>query len=90
MKATGNKTTERAELLNIIHTHIDRNPGIDPKFVWGRVYKMISITQKINLFKEAKKKKLKVIDYLESENLIEDACGIAQILLSGDGNDPKH
>ncbi|MBN2403357.1 MAG: hypothetical protein JXN64_13300 [Spirochaetes bacterium] len=46
---------------------------------------MLATEYKINIFAEAKKKKLKVIDYLEKENMLPDACFIAHTLLSGDG-----
>jgi hypothetical protein len=82
------KISERQELVNIVHTYIDLNKGkgqaIDPAYTWGRIYKMMGAEFKINIFAEAKKKKLKIIDYLEQENLLMDACYIAHILLSGD------
>jgi hypothetical protein len=82
------KKSERQELVNIIHTYIDLNKSkgkeIDPAYTWGRVYKMLKNESRINIFKEAKKKKLKIIDYLEQENMMGEACHIASILLSGD------
>lgn len=82
MNETVNKGRE--ELINIVHNYIDRHPKVDPAYTWGRVYRMVGNEYRQNIFKEAKRRKVRIIDYLEQENMINAACHIANIILSGD------